>query len=209
MAKSKKVRSKKYNPKQALDNTALTIAQNAIERIAFVGSSIRRLAPYGGLGFHYTTTRQQRMVATDMLVTGLFENDRRWNIWIAHLYNENGNIAVESAILSLDDYNLVDFAENIDHFVNETKPEDAEGDYFGYAIYAAPNDHFDLQAMDEGLTENFMASGILDKTQHLSLEDRKVNKEDMLMQVVMDRPKFDVTAVRRVDDGFTYTQVEK
>ncbi|ANZ49494.1 hypothetical protein KWAN_142 [Erwinia phage vB_EamM_Kwan] len=203
MATPKK-RNKKYNRVKSMDNIALSAAQNALNRIAFVGSSIRPLAPYGGRSFQLTSTGNMRIAVAEILTSSLFEEARDWRAWILHLYQDGEAITAESMRLLLPEYTLADFTEHADFLIEQTR--DKEQVHYGYAIFASPTDKFDLDAMDEGLTENFMHSGILDKSQHLTPEEHKVDKALMLAKIVGYQTKFDVTRKHKVEMPETYVK---
>ncbi|ANZ50558.1 hypothetical protein STRATTON_133 [Erwinia phage vB_EamM_Stratton] len=199
MSKQKKPRNKKYNPRQALDNNALQVAENALNRITFIGSSIRRMAPYAGRGFHMTTTPRIRMIATDMLVQGLYDQNRAWKLWVAHLSsNSAGEIEAESMVCTLDDYNLGDFCQHAEQIIRDLRPEGA-GEYFGYAFVAAPNERYELADSEDRLLENFMHSGLLDKEKHLDEKDQFVTREQMTIMLMSDTGKFDVNVQHKVE----------
>jgi hypothetical protein len=202
MAKAK--RTKKYNPKQKMDNLALSSAENALNRIAFVGSSIRPLAPYGGRAYQMTCNGNMRIHVSEILTSSLFEEPREWRAWILHLYKNGEGVDTESLILTLPDYTLADFTENVDLLIQQTK-DDAQ-EYYGYAIFAAPTDKFDLNEMDESLTENFMYSGILDKSQHLTADERKVDKALMLAKIIGYQSKFDIGRKHKVEVEETFVK---
>ncbi|QXO09569.1 hypothetical protein pEaSNUABM11_00145 [Erwinia phage pEa_SNUABM_11] len=204
---SKAKRTKKYNPKKSMDDLALTAAQNALNRIAFVGSSIRPLAPYGGRSFQLTASGNIRIHTSEILTSSLFEEARDWHAWILHLYKNGEAVDAESMILTLPDYTLADFTEHVDLLINQTR--DDEQEHYGYAIFAAPTDKFDLNEMDEGLTENFMHSGILDKSQHLNEEERKVDKSLMLAKIIGYQSKFDINRKHKVEVEETFVKAEE
>lgn len=194
MAKQKKPRNKKYNPKVATERTAHTVAENALNRITFIGSSIRRLGPYAGRGFHFTASPRIRAIATDMLVGGLFDQPRPWHLWVMHLTElDTGEIVTETAVATLDDYTLADFCEHAEELVKSLRPEQEEGKYYGYAFVAAPNERYDFKAEEDQLIENFMHSGLLDTSLHLSEEQQFVSRADMAKLLVGYTRKFDVT----------------
>lgn len=199
MSKQKKPRNKKYNRRANLDGLALQIAENALNRITFIGSSIRRMAPYAGRGFQRTTTPQIRMIASDMLVQGLYDQNRPWKLWVAHLTaNAAGEIEAESMVCTLDDYNLGDFCQHAEEIIRGLRP-DGPGDYFGYAFVAAPNERYELAESEDRLLENFMHSGLLDKEKHLSEKDQFVTREQMTMMLMADTGKFDVNVPHKVE----------
>lgn len=203
MAKSK-IRKKKYNRVKSMDTLALSAAENALNRIAFVGSSIRPLAPYGGRSFQLTSTGNMRIHVSEILTSSLFEEAREWHVWILHLYKNGEAVDAESMIIKLPEYTLADFTEHVDLLIEQTK--DDEQVHYGYAIFAAPTDKFDLNEMDEGLTENFMVSGILDKSQHLSEEERKVDKALMLAKIIGYQTKFDINRKHSVEVAGGYVK---
>jgi len=206
MATPKK-RNKKYNRAKSMDGIALSGAQNALNRIAFVGSSIRPLAPYGGRSFQLTSSGNMRIAVAEILTSSLFEEARDWRAWILHLYQEGEAITAESMTLTLPEYTLADFTEHADLLIAQTRDE--EQNYYGYAIFAAPSDKFDLEAMDEALTENFMHSGILDKSQHLSPEEHKVDKALMLAKIVGYQTKFDINRKHSVEMPDSYVKTHE
>lgn len=199
MSKQKKPRNKKYNPRMALDNNALQVAENALNRITFIGSSIRRMAPYAGRGFHMTTTPRIRMIASDMLIQGLYDQNRPWKLWVAHLTtNAAGEIEAESMVCTLEDYNLGDFCQHAEQIIRDLRPEGA-GEYFGYAFVAAPNERYELLESEDRLLENFMHSGLLDKEKHLDPKDQFVTREQMTIMLMSDAGKFDVGVKHKVE----------
>jgi len=204
MAKAPKKRTKKYNPKQAMDTTALHIANNAINRMAFVASSIRQIAPWGGRGFQLTTTRQQRIIAGEILVSALFEQPRTWNVWLGHYYDTPNGIDVDTRVMRLEDYTLEDFTDNVDLLIDNTR--DKRYKQHSYALYACPNDHFDLAEMDDGLVDNFIHSGLFTEALRLTPEQRTVTKHDMLLKLLADNGKFDVNKKHVVEVEDFYVQ---
>lgn len=196
--KQKKPRNKKYNPKAAANRTAHTIAENALNRITFVGSSIRPIGPYAGRGFQFTTSPRMRMAATDMLIGGLFDEPRNWKLWVAHLYETDNGVQAETVVATLDDYTLSDFCQHGDKIIKSLR--ETEENYFGYAFVAAPNERYDFDQGEERLLENFMHSGLLDKSLHLPEEELMVSRKDMVTLLLADRGRFDVTEshVRKV-----------
>lgn len=154
MSKQKKPRNKKFNRRANLDNIALQVAENALNRITFIGSSIRRMAPYAGRGFHFTTTPRIRMIASDILIQGLYDQNRPWKLWVAHLsINTSGEIEADSMVCTLDDYNLGDFCQHAEEIIRGLRPE-GSGEYFGYAFVAAPNERYELAESEDRLLEN-------------------------------------------------------
>lgn len=207
MAKQKKARNKKYNPKQAHAETARTVTENALGRISFIGASNRRLQPYGGRGFQYTVTRDVRVTASAALAETLFEDTRTWQLWMCHFANGAEGVEATSAVLSLDDYTLNDFNEHIQTLVDHTKPEEvSEEDYIGFAFFCSPNQRYDFanETTDQRLIENFMASGVLETETHIPLTVWPRTREELIISLMADHQKFDasVSIVRGVGDDY-------
>lgn len=193
MAKQKKPRNKKYNPQAAHAETSRLVAENALNRIAFIGASNRRLQPFGGRGFQYTVARPVRVTVSAALAETLFEDERTWQLWMCHFADGGEGVEVQSSVLTLDQYTLKDFNEHIMTLVDHTKPEEYADNYIGYAFFCQPNQRFDLQneTTDERLTENFMASGVLERETHVPENMRSVSKEELIIKLMADHVKFD------------------
>jgi len=215
MAKQKKARNKKYNPQQAHAETSRMVVQNALARISFIGASNRRIQPYGGRGFQYTVSRPVRVTVSAALAETLFEDPRTWTVWMAHYaVNPEGNLEVESGVLSLDEYTLSDFTENVDKLVEHMKPESMidSPDYVGYAFFASPNERYDFthDTTDERLIENFIASGVLEKENHLPQHVLNVTKEELIIMLMADHVKFDTNiSYHQRGEGEDYRVADK
>ena len=141
---------------------------------------------------------RMRMAATDMLIGGLFDEPRNWKLWVAHLYETDNGVQAETIVATLDDYTLSDFCQHGDKIIKSLR--ETEENYFGYAFVAAPNERYDFDQGEERLLENFMHSGLLDKSLHLPEEELMVSRKDMVTLLLADRGRFDVTEshVRKV-----------
>ncbi|QVW28634.1 hypothetical protein pEaSNUABM8_00137 [Erwinia phage pEa_SNUABM_8] len=211
MAKIKKPRNKKYSPKMALAETSRMVAENALNRIAFIGASNRRLQPFGGRGFQYTVGTRVRVTVSAALAETLFEDERHWNLWMCHYANSPNGVQAMSSLLSLDDYTLGDFNEHIQTLVDHTRPEEiADEDYIGFAFFCAPNDRWDFEGpADERLIENFMASGVLEKDTHVPMSVWPVEREELIIKLMADHAKFDVSMkVHARGEGDDYKLVD-
>lgn len=194
MAKTKKARNKKYNPQAAHAETSRLVAENALNRIAFIGASNRRLQPFGGRGFQYTVGTKVRVTVSAALAETLFEDPRLWRLWVCHYSNGPDGVQAVSAYLELDEYTLNDFNEHIQTLLDHTRPEDiADEDYIGFAFFCTPNDRYDFAGpADERLIENFMASGVLEKENHVPMSVWPCTREELIIKMMADHVKFDV-----------------
>jgi len=215
MAKQKKVRNKKYNPQQAHAETARMVVENSLARISFIGASNRRIQPYGGRGFQFTVSRPVRVTVSAALAETLFEDPRTWSVWMAHYaVKADGAVDVESGVLRLDEYTLTDFTENVDKLVEHMKPEHMMNnpEYVGYAFFASPNERYDFthDTTDERLIENFMASGVLEKENHLPQHVLNVTKEELIIMLMADHAKFDTNiSIHQRGEGDDYQVANK
>ena len=211
MAKNKKPRNKKYNPKLAHAENARTVTENSLARIAFIGSSNRRLQPFGGRGFQYTVSRGVRVTVSAALAETLFEDTRTWNLWMCHYVNGPGGVEATSAVLKLEEYTLNDFNEHIQTLVDHTRPEGiADEDYIGFAFFCCPNRRWDFDGVaDERLIENFMASGVLEKETHVPMAVWPVTREELIIKLMADHTKFDVgIKINERGEGDDYKRID-
>ncbi|AXF51072.1 hypothetical protein MLDJOKPK_00042 [Salmonella phage SPAsTU] len=209
MSKQKKARTKKYSPVKAFEETARLTCENALNRIAFIGASNRQLQPYGGRGFHFTVKPQIRRVVSDALASTLFHDPREWKMWMGHFYDNDGEIQMDTAIMSQTDFTLSDFTENVRHLVEHTKPEEWMNDpnYIGWAFFAAPNDHYDLAESDDRLAENFIASGLLERDTHWPEDKLIVSRQELAMMLLVDHRKFNCVVSERINRTDEYRKV--
>ncbi|QVW55083.1 hypothetical protein pEaSNUABM29_00039 [Erwinia phage pEa_SNUABM_29] len=209
MSKQKKARTKKYSPVKAFEEIARQTCENALNRIAFIGASNRRIQPYGGRGFHFTVEPKIRRVVSDALASTLFHDAREWKMWMGHFYDHDGEIQMDTAIMSQADFTLSDFTENVMHLVNHTKPEEWKDDpnYIGWAFFAAPNDKYDLEQSDDRLAENFIASGLLERETHWPEEKLIVTRQELAMMLLVDHRKFNCVVDERVNRTDEYKKV--
>ncbi len=211
MAKQKKARNKKYSPQAAHAETSRMVAENALNRIAFIGASNRRLQPFGGRGFQYTVSRAVRVTVSAALAETLFEDPRTWKLWMCHYVNGPEGIEATSAFSSLEDYTLGDFNEHIKTLVDHSRPEDvSDEDYIGFAFFCAPNDRWDFNGpADERLIENFMASGVLEKEEHVPMSVWPVTREELIIKMMADHTKFDASIkIHQRGEGDDYKRID-
>lgn len=201
MAKQKKTRTKRYNPVKTFEESARLTCENALNRIAFIGASNRQLQPYGGRGFHFTVQPKVRRVVSDALASTLFHDPREWRMWMGHFYDADGEIQMETVIMSQEAFTLSDFTENVMTLVNNTKPDEWKNDsnYIGWAFFAAPNDHYDLDSSDDRLAENFIASGLLERETHWPEDKLIVTRQELALKLLVDHRKFDCVVDERVN----------
>lgn len=211
MAKPKKARNKKYNPKQAHVENARRVTENSLGRIAFIGASNRRIQPFGGRAFQYTVARNVRVTVSAALAETLFEDPRPWQLWMCHYVNGPEGVEATSAFSMLEDYTLGDFNEHIMTLVNHSRPEDAsDEDYIGFAFFCAPNDRWDFSGpADDRLIENFMASGVLEKDTHVPMSVWPVDREELIIKLMADHGKFDAgITISQRGEGDDYTRID-
>ncbi|MGL5397326.1 MAG: hypothetical protein ACRDBQ_18915 [Shewanella sp.] len=208
-----KKRNKKYSPKLAQLKVTGQVVTNALNRIAFITASNRKLQPYGGRAFQYTTDRRSRVLSSSSLADELFELPHHYHVWMCHfIQGEGDTIETDVSVLSAEDCTLTDFTENLLAYVETTKdPEVAPEKYIAFAMFIAPNDHYnyDSDQTTDLLIENFIASGVLEKETHLPSKAFMMSRQELAVLMMSDLRKFDCRVKRRDDAPDIYVKEEE
>lgn len=198
-----KARNKKYSPKANQGKIIASIVDNALNRIAFICSSNKKLQPYGGRAFQYTTSPRNRVMASDVLAQELFDRPHTYRVWICHfIRGEHEEIVTDVSVLCAEECTMSDFTENLLAYVETTKdPEVSADKYISFAAFIAPNDHFNYEAdqTSDVLIENFIASGVLEEETHLPAKAFAMSHQELAVLMMSDLRKFDCR-VKRSDD---------
>lgn len=187
-------------------NIVKTIATNALNRMAFVGTSNMAFRPFGGRGFHYTTAPKHRIWANGRICDALLVRNMNYHAWLTGFHKTETGVEATTEVIKIESTTLIDAMETVVEHINQLKAD--TGNFIGFGYYISMNDKLDLidDSTDDVLINSYLETGLEDQSTHIDIGEHIPTVEKVQSLITRDLRRFDSRVSRFTKDTHGYVE---